>query len=175
MYWEESVTKETVENRFLHWLQGFNRIIYRIVRISEYNPDSQKDLYQEILFQLWCSVPQFKGQAKDSTWIYRVALNTAMVWQRKEKRERTFASMDAAVIDWPAPAGIDEAHSPETRLEEIYKAIGTLPKPERALILMQLDGLSYQEMAEVTGLTESNIGVKLSRIKQKLTQLIQGE
>lgn len=165
---------DSVDACFLNWIRNYSKIIYRIVRISEHDTSNQKDLYQDILFQLWRSIPQYKGQSKESTWIYRVALNTAMVWQRKEKKDRDFTRNSLTSIEWPVDELTDNIENEEDyKLNLLYKAITELPESDRALILMQLDGLSYKEMADVTGLSETHIGVKLNRIKMKLIDLVE--
>ncbi len=127
--------------------------------------DDQRDLLQEMQVQLWRSVSQFAGQAKPSTWIYRVCLNTALTWRRSETRRRhLLASVDARDL---APG---RTESTDPRLEELYGAIRDLRAADRALVLLYLDDRSYREIAEILGITETNTGVRLQRVKRVLAE-----
>lgn len=128
-----------------------------------------EDLFQEILLQLWKSYPSFKGDSKVSTWIYRVALNTAITRLQKRKRQ---------VDNWPLsfkenniPVSGNDRIDLEFS-EELQKAIDSLNKFEKALMMLYLDEKSYSEIAEIMGLTESNVGVKINRIKNKLKTIL---
>lgn len=127
------------------------------------------DLFQEILVSVWQALPQFKGQAKLSTYVYRVAHSCALNWKRSRRRYQH--KLDRFALETP-----DLTDSPEQRerVAWLYARIHQLPPVDRTLILLHLDKLSYADMAEVTGLTESNIGVRLHRIKQQLIQLSEG-
>jgi RNA polymerase sigma-70 factor (ECF subfamily) len=97
-----------------------------------------------------------------------------MVWQRKEQKDRKFVQHHLTAIDWPSEELFDNDITEEDReLNTLYTAISKLSETDRALVMMQLDGLSYKEMAEVTGLSETNIGAKLNRIKTKLIALVE--
>ena len=140
----------------------------KVARAFTDHPDDLNDLFQEILLQIWLAVPTYRGQSKPATWIYRVALNRALVWRRKEKKEREkFIPM----------SGISEPVSPDTEqnagLDQLYRAIRRLKPVERSLLLLHLDGFTYQETADVLGMTESNVGVRLSRSKRQLSRYIQ--
>jgi RNA polymerase sigma-70 factor (ECF subfamily) len=129
-------------------------------------------LYQEILVQLWRSAARFNGDCAASTWVYRVAFQTAMAWKRSARRR---AAREETGIDWEelvaAPAAAEEQSE---AIERLYWAIRQLTKPEAALIMMHLDGLSYREMAEVMGISETNVGAKLTRVRGRLGQLLKG-
>ncbi|OWK38287.1 RNA polymerase sigma factor [Fimbriiglobus ruber] len=118
-----------------------------------------QDLAQEILLQVWCSLPQFQGRASATTWLYRVALNTALGWRRKEHRRRVRQQPILAVEDLSA-AGSDGSQDLVQReaVERLYAAIRQLPKTDAALVLLYLDDLSYRQMAEVLGISEGNVG-----------------
>lgn len=140
-------------------------LIARIVQAFAPAPDSRDDLCQEILLALWQAIPRFGDRAKLSTYVYRVALNCALNWQRSRRRYRekleNFARM---------PAATDEHMSPEmrARLQWLYAQIHDLPPVDRSLILLSLDRLDYDTIAEITGLSAANVGVRLHRIKQRL-------
>jgi RNA polymerase sigma-70 factor (ECF subfamily) len=127
-------------------------------------PADRDDLFQEILIALWQSAPRFNGQAKLSTYVYRVALSTALNWKRSRKRYGR--KLDDYTQALPA---LTAAPGPESeRLRWLYARIHELPPVDRSLILLSLDRLSYGEIAAITGLSESNVGVRLHRIKQQL-------
>ena len=133
------------------------------------------DLEQEIMLQVWGSSASFGGQSKASTWIYRVALNTALMWSRGLGRRRRRIDPGASVDAVPAgTAGPAESAAKVDLLEALYVAIRALPDTDRAVILLSLDGLSYREMAEITGLTENHLGVALNRARTKLAERLKG-
>jgi RNA polymerase sigma-70 factor (ECF subfamily) len=123
------------------------------------------DLFQEILIALWRALPRFNAQAKLSTYVYRVALSTALNWKRSQKRygHKLDDYTQALPVLTPAPGPQQE------RLRWLYTRIHELPPIDRTLILLSLDRLNYGEIAEITGLSESNVGVRLHRIKLQLT------
>lgn len=158
------------EQTFLHWQTAHRGILLKVARSYAVGPGDQEDLIQEILVQLWHSIEQFNGQAKASTWIYRVALNTAMGWHRGERRRRDreekLVAMDAYWLEQKAPEN--------ELLTVLYEAIHQLPSEERYLVLLYLDDLQYSEIAEIIGIRESNVGVRINRAKRKLTDLCNG-
>jgi RNA polymerase sigma-70 factor, ECF subfamily len=121
-------------------------------------------------------LPQFQGRASPSTWSYRVALNTALGWHRKERRRQVRRQPVLQVEDLPA-AALDSAQQAAQRelVERLYDAIRRLPKSDAALVLLYLDGFSYRQMAEVLGISESNVGVRLNRAKKSLRELMNEE
>lgn len=133
------------------------------------------ELDQEMLVQLWDSTEGFGGDAKESTWIYRVCLNTALMWRRgKTRREgRIDAEADVAGLSAERGSPADDAGRNDM-LETLYGAIHTLPDFDRALVLLMLDGLAYRDIAEVTGLTENHVGVALTRARKRLLERMQG-
>jgi RNA polymerase sigma-70 factor (ECF subfamily) len=154
------------EQTFKEWLDAHRDIVLRTARAFAATPDDQHDLVQEILVQLWHSTAFFNGQAKASTWTYRVALNKALNWQRAEKkhRARQVPILEAAQIRAP------EEGFTLADLEGLYAAIRRLEKIDRSLLLLYLDGVSYRDMAEALGLSESNVGVRLNRAKKRLSE-----
>jgi len=164
---------EDPQNVFKGWLQEHTGLVYKVARAFAPNEADQPDLIQEILLQMWCSLPRFEGKAKASTWIYRVALNTALAWRRKETKHR---ATQTSLIDIETLPGTEEDSARRVAREEVvvrlYDAIHQLPKVDAALVLLYLEDLSYREMAEVLGLSESNVGVKLNRARKALAELM---
>lgn len=134
--------------------------------------DDRNDLLQEILLAVWKSIPAFRGQAKPTTYLYRVCHNAALLWIRTEKNYRRRVEQFHALAPGE-PTNATDALTDE-RLARLYAAIHQLKPLDRSLILLSLDGLSYRDIAEVLGLSESNVGVKLNRIKTQLTQTMKG-
>lgn len=130
--------------------------------------DDRNDLMQELLLAVWKAIPAFRQGAQVSTFIYRVSHNAAMTWQRTRRNyQRKVEQFEAWM---PADVAIVASPEPESELlQRIYAEIRKLPTLERSLILLSLDGVSYREMAEIHGLSESNVGVRLNRSKQKLS------
>lgn len=127
------------------------------------------------MLQVWTSLPSFAGQAKPSTWIYRVCLNTALDWHRgaarRERRIEPGADLASVAANGSSPA---ESAGRNELLDQLYSAIHAMPKFERALVLLKLDGLAYREISDVTGLTENHVGVALTRARKRLTELMKG-
>jgi RNA polymerase sigma-70 factor, ECF subfamily len=127
--------------------------------------DEQHDLFQESLYNAWKAFPNFRHDAKFSTWLYKVALNTAMYSQRNNKSASMIVDLEFAM------QSISEQHDPD-QLNQLYQAINVLNDIEKSIILLYLEELSYKEIGEITGFTENNIGVKLNRIKEKLKKIM---
>jgi RNA polymerase sigma-70 factor (ECF subfamily) len=130
------------------------------------NKEDQEDLFQEIVYQLWKSYPSFKGESKVSSWIYRIALNTAMAVYRKGKVRIDYYEKFPEQIDNHNEKNISQNE------ERLFWALRQLNDSEKALMSLYLEDFSYQEIAEITGISESNTGVRLNRIKNKLRQLL---
>ena len=151
---------------FDDWLDSHKGLFFKVVRTYAFTPQDQDDLFQEIAIQVWHSVPNFRGESKVSTWIYRVALYAAIAWTRREKKhdsgKRPLASVEHTLIA--------STHVKDERLEWLYNQIAQLNEIERSLTLLLLDGYSYKEMASILGISPSNVGVKINRIKKHLTR-----
>lgn len=166
---------EDHKSLFLAWLDEHGSAVMKVARAYTLTNEECQDLAQEILLQAWRSLPNFQGRANAATWFYRVALHTAMNWHRKDKprrsRQQPLIEIHAVTCD-----GVDCAQQAEQRetVEQLYLAINQLPKTDAALVLLYLDELSYRQMAEVLGISESNVGVKLNRAKKALTALMNG-
>jgi RNA polymerase sigma-70 factor (ECF subfamily) len=163
------------EKLFRQWIEEHQPILLKVARAYADAREDQDDLVQEMLLQLWRSIPAFQGEAKPSTWIYRVALNTSIAWKRTESRrrhrQRLLADADC-LPDCRSDRRDDEAN--RAAVEQLYAAIRRLLPVDRSLVLLYLDGQSYREMAEILGITESNVGVKLNRSKKQLMELLGG-
>jgi RNA polymerase sigma-70 factor (ECF subfamily) len=150
----------------VHAAQG---ILHRICAVYTQDKESRNDLRQEMLLQLWRSYPSFRSQSSFSTWMYRVALNTALMYRRKQKRHRLTVSIDE--VSPPKAEGHSAADDEDVQF--LYRCIRELPRLDRAVILMQLEQKSYREIAEVTGLSESGVSVRIVRLKQKLRTMLE--
>ncbi|HEY4248861.1 MAG TPA: RNA polymerase sigma factor [Lacunisphaera sp.] len=161
--------------RFKSWLEDHRGILVKVIRSFAPVAADAADLQQELLLQLWLSLPSFAEQAKPSTWIYRVCLNTALTWRRGTSRREKHLAPEAEITQLPS----DQA-SPAERvadgelLEKLYSAIRLLPASDRAFILLSLDGLTYREIADITGLTENHVGVALTRARKRLAERLKG-
>lgn len=159
------------QQRFADWTREHSAILHHVVNGFAAG-DNRSDLLQEVLLAVWKSIPAFRSQAKPTTYLYRVCHNAALLWIRTEKNYRRRVEQFGA----SAPRGFvtDPDSLTDQRLANLYAAIRLLKPVDRSLILLSLDGLSYREMAEVLGLSESNVGVKINRIKIQLTQTLKG-
>jgi RNA polymerase sigma-70 factor (ECF subfamily) len=163
------------ESLFQAWLQAHAGILAKVTRSFARTRADAADLRQEILLQLWISAPSFSGQAKESTWVYRVCLNTALSWSRNgNRRDR---GIEPAVDPGALPS---QEATPAVRagdremLEKLYEAIRAMEAFDRSLVLLSLEGLAYREIAEITGLTENHVGVALTRARKRLAELMKG-
>lgn len=154
------------ETAFVTLISEFTGIIKKICRMYRDNPEDRKDLFQEIIFQLWKSYPTFSGKSRLSTWIYRVALNTAMLSFR---RKRPVIVYTDALPELPDD-DIDEEQLYRQNL--LFSMLQELDDGDKALITLYLEDLSYREIAEITGITENYVGVKINRLKITLQQKI---
>ncbi len=150
--------------------------IYRICCAYERNPDDHDDLYQEIIINIWKSLGKFEGRSMISTWIYRIAVNTSLMHIKKEsKRNSLNTEINDNTLSIPETSFEDKEEKIETgrKIELLYKCINSLHSLDRLIISMVLDELSYKEIAEVTGLTVNNTGVRVNRIKKELSRLME--
>lgn len=156
------------KNEFIAIIRDHEGLIYKVAKVYTDDKDDEKDLYQEIVYQLWKSFDSFKNEAKISTWMYRVALNTAITQLKKEKRKGEHVPINDQVLN---RAEVTDVSNGE-RIERLYAQIRKLNTIEKAIILLYLEGKSYEEIAGLTGFTSSNVGTRLNRIRQKIiTQL----
>ena len=156
------------EEDFAQVIKDNEGVIFKITTIYTNNEQDQKDLYQDIVYQLWKSFDSFRNESKISTWMYRVALNTAIRQLQKNKKRPLRVPIDQVVLKQTAHYDKEFEH----RLKLLYQLIGQLNVLEKGLILLLLEGKKYDEIAEITGLTASNVGTRISRIKTKLKSQI---
>ncbi len=152
------------EADFVKLIRANEGILFKITTVYTDNSADQQDLYQDIVYQLWKSFDSFRNESKISTWMYRVAMNTALTQIRSKKRTGHSVSIEKTVLK---QTDSYEAQW-ETRLQLLYKHIHRLNVLEKGLMLLLLEGKKYDEIAEITGLSPSNVGTRISRIKQKL-------
>lgn len=157
------------EYEFTRIIKDHEGVIFKITTIYTNNHEDQKDLYQEIVYQLWRAYDNFRGDSKISTWMYRVGLNTAITRLKKEKRKGKQIGIDKVIMKQTEQYDTEF----EERLKMVYSHIHDLNELDKGLILLLLEGKKYEEIALITGLSPSNVGTKISRIKQKLkTQIV---
>ena len=155
-----------IEKEFIAKIRRYQGIVHKICFIYATSKDDKDDLYQEIILQLWKSYPSFKGISEFSTWMYRVALNTAISLTRKASQLTTDFADHAGIFD---PVESIE-YSEDVRI--LYRAISELNEVDKAIILMWLEEKSYDEIAATIGITVKNVSVRLVRIKEKLSGII---
>jgi RNA polymerase sigma-70 factor (ECF subfamily) len=167
---------EHQKSLFMAWLDEHGASVMKVARAYTLTSDECQDLAQEILLQAWQSLPKFEGKASASTWFYRVALHTAMNWHRKDKPRRS-RQQPLLELQTVSAADVGSAEQAQQReiVERLYAAIHQLPKTDAALVLLYLDEMSYREMADVLGISETNVGVKLNRAKKALSALMNGK
>ena len=151
---------------FGEWLAGHKGILFKVVHAYAFEHADRQDLFQEITIQVWRSVDAFRGESSVPTWMYRVALNTAINWNRKEGR-RQRGKQPFEVVEGLLTTAAAEGRG-DPRVEWLYHQIAQLKDVDRSVALLLLDGFSYKEIAAIVGLTENNVGVKINRIKSAL-------
>ena len=153
------------EKEFIHLLNQHQKIIYKVCNLYMDLHSDREDLFQEITLQAWKAYGNFRGDAKFSTWLYRVALNTAITFFRKDKKKPDIYSTDTM------PEKMEENFDPvEEQVKAMYAAIGELSRIDKALVMLYLEDYSYQEIGEMMGITANNVAVKMNRIKVKLKE-----
>lgn len=158
-----------LEHNFVTELERHQNIVHKVCRIYTSNKDQHNDLFQEITIQLWKAYPKFRGDSKFSTWMYRVALNTAITLYRKSKRRVKTQDYESVIFKITSE---DYDDTEEEQLKIMYKAIKQLSDIEKALIFLYLEDKNYREIAQTIGITEVNARVKMNRIKTKLKKIL---
>ncbi len=157
--------KENAEQAFIAVIRQYERVIYKVCYMYTTPHATLADLYQEVVINLWKAFPKFREECKISTWIYRIALNTCISFIRKEKNIPEFVNLTQEADR------MDEADETEAMLKQLYRMINRLGQLEKSIILLYLEEKSYEEISEITGLTVTNVGTKLNRIKDKLKKM----
>jgi len=159
------------KDRFITAIQENERLIFKIASIYTNNGDDKNDLVQEIIFQLWKSFESFKQRSSLSTWMYRVAMNVAISQLKASKRKVQTVPMDNLILEHQEP---DNTPAEEQWL--IFKEhIQTLNLLDKGIVMLYLEEKSYEEIAEIIGISKSNVGTRLSRIKEKLKKQIKSK
>ena len=159
--------KPTEQQRiFEEWLELHSGLLFKVVRAYAFNSHDQDDLFQEITTQLWHSVPGYRGNSAITTWVYRVALYCAIGWSKKEHRHRE--NHQSIIADDRLLLQKSSAANPQ--LEWLYEQIAQFDEIDRSLTLLMLDGFSYREIGDTMGISQNYVGVKLNRIKKRLTE-----
>ena len=158
--------KEQIFSKLIKDNQG---LIIKVSRLYTNSIEDEEDLFQEIVLQLWRSYDSFKGQSKISTWMYRVALNTAItLFRKKRKSPKTDELKDFHHSDF-----VEQDDEKQQQISLLYRVIKLLPKVERAIVMMYLDDQPYREIAETLGISEVNARVKMNRLKKTLKELME--
>lgn len=159
----------TKEKEFAKLIKDNQGLIIKVSRLYTNALEDEEDLFQEIVLQLWRSYDTFKGGSKISTWMYRVALNTAItLFRKKTKSPQTDELMDFHHKDY-----VEDDEEKQQQIALLYKVIKMLPKVERAIVMMYLDDLPYRDIAENLGISEVNARVKMNRLKKRLKELME--
>jgi RNA polymerase sigma-70 factor (ECF subfamily) len=158
-----------LEHQFVTELENNQNIVHKVCTLYTNDRDSHKDLFQEITIQLWKAYPKFRGDAKFSTWMYRVALNTAITLYRKSKRRVKTQDYESVIFKIKAEE-YDETEGQQMKL--MYKAVKQLGDIDKALVFLYLEDKNYTEISETLGISEVNARVKMNRIKNKLRTIL---
>ena len=159
------MNKAELEKAFIEEVKMNERLIYKVCSFYASDDDPLCDLYQDVVCNLWIAFPKFRGDCAVSTWIYRIALNTCISNLRKKKRSIQNIDLQQLQDVFIQPEDLTE------ELKEMYRLIRLLGNLERAIILLYLEEKSYQEISEITGLSLSNVAVRIKRIKEKLIKM----
>lgn len=160
------MTEQEQQQIFEKWIDQYKALLFKVVRTYAFTSNDRDDLFQEIAIQVWHSIKIFKADAAVTTWLYRIALNTSFKWVRKEhKHQRGIDALDNVehILQ-------ENKQFVDDRLVWLYEEISKLDEIDRSITLLMLDGFSYKEMSDIIGITESNVGVKINRIKKHLIQ-----
>jgi RNA polymerase sigma-70 factor (ECF subfamily) len=158
-----------MEKEFVKLINDYRSLIFKVCNLYCSDPESRRDLFQEVVLQLWKSFPGFRRESSNSTWIYRIALNTAISNFRKESKRPGKRPLSMLEVDIPDMSGISEEIENRSTLK---LAIEKLTEIEKAVIMLYMDDKSYDQISEIIGISNSNVGVRLNRIKNKLSNLI---
>jgi len=161
--------EKNLEHSFVSQLEENQKIVHKICRLYTNDTDAHNDLFQEITIQLWKAFPRFRGDSKFSTWMYRVALNTAITLYRKNKRR--IKTQDFEGVGFKiASEEYDETE--EKQLALMYSAVKELNDIDKALVFLYLEDKNYKEISETLGISEVNARVKMNRIREKLRTIL---
>lgn len=160
---------EVEKKEFVTLLEKHQNIVHKVCRLYTNTYDAHNDLFQEITIQLFKAYPKFRGDAKFSTWMYRIGLNTAITLYRKSKRRITTQEFDAVEFKISAEEYDDTT---EQQLKLMYQALQQLNDIDKALVFLYLEDKNYSEISETLGISEVNARVKMNRVKTKLRTIL---
>lgn len=163
------MTEDKIKEQFLDILERNIGIIIRISRVYTKIKQDKEDLINDITLELWKSFKSFNGNSKISTWIYRVALNTSLNYNRKKRNDTLFSSINdfkTETSEW-----LKEQDNSE-QSEILYQCIDELNELNKAIILLYLDGNSHDDISEITGISKTNVGTRIGRIKEQIRNLV---
>ena len=156
--------KSVKEKQFEELVEQYKRTIYSVCYMFSRDKEEINDLFQEILVRLWLGFDQFEQRSSVSTWIYRIALNTAINSDKRAKRRPQTVPLSTDIDPY------DPQDSSLEQIRQLYALINKLDVMDRGLVLLWLEGIGYDEIAAIMGITVANVGIKLHRIKEKLVQ-----
>lgn len=156
---------ENAEQEFLDMVRAYERVIYKVCYLYTTPRATLNDLYQDVVLNLWKAFPKFRHECKMSTWVYRIALNTCISFIRKEKNIPEIVTLTQEADR------SEEEDETEAMLQQLYRMINRLGELDKSITLLYLEEKSYEEIAEITGLTVTNVATRLSRIKEKLRKM----
>jgi len=165
----ESKDKNKLAAELIERITENQGAIHKVCNVYANSRQDREDLRQEIILQLWKSYPAFQGKSKFSTWMYRIAFNTAITNIRKSKKHPIIEALSGTEQSIPARQDVDYMNDDTNRL---FKAIAKLKDVEKAIVTLYLQEKSYKEIGEIVGISEKNVSVKLVRLKDKLKKLM---
>ncbi len=160
--------KSVLELEFELKLKEYKLLIYKVCRIYGNNPNDIQELYQDIIIQLWKSYAKFRGESKFSTWLYRIAINTALLSLSRPKRALEYKDIELHNLQVPDE---DNIGLKDEQQEQMYLAIQQLNDVEKSIVMLYLEDRSYDEMEDILGISNPTLRVKMNRIKEKLRTL----
>lgn len=161
-----TAASEDIEREFLAVIRQYERVIYKVCYLYTTKYATLGDLYQEVVLNVWKAYPKFRRECKVSTWMYRIALNTCISFIRKEKNMPEIVTLSQEA-DWMT----EEPDELQSMLQQLHGMINKLGQLEKSITLLYLEEKSYEEIAEITGLTVTNVATRLSRAKEKLRKM----
>jgi RNA polymerase sigma factor (sigma-70 family) len=156
------------KKQFIATVQKNEALIYKVAGFYVSNLHDREDLVQEIIYQMWKSFDSFNNKSSVTTWMYRVAMNTAIYFLKKDKRKVTVQSLEKEALEYPE----SEYAETEERLKAMHSYISELNLLEKGIVMLHLEGKSYEEIGSLVGISTSNVGTRLSRIKEKLKKQV---
>ncbi|MDO4163604.1 MAG: sigma-70 family RNA polymerase sigma factor [Bacteroides sp.] len=160
---------DKLEQEFMSVIREYERVIYKVCYLYTTPHATLNDLYQDVVLNLWKAFPKFRQECKISTWIYRIALNTCISFIRKEKNIPEIVTLTQEADR------TEEDDETQEMLRQLYRMINRLGQLEKSIVLLYLEEKSYEDIAEITGLTVTNVATKLNRIKTKLRKMNKDE